>query len=373
MIPFFSLLFLLPLASFADDCDLLPVEKSAGNAIVITAAGEKSVLDENSSLAKGDSLATGKLAWVELRLCDGSALKVGEKSKFKFEDAAKEADGFAGWAFELLKGSLLAAVQGEQKSDKVKLRVRTPTASIGVRGTEFLVESDDAEGTSLHTIEGEVLLGAQEDFDQLRDLKGNELASKFESVPKEKMSRIARGEKRAAKAAAFTLASLQQKKTELFEHRIALLKRSEAVKVVAKARKKLNERTMNANNGKQKDPDKAGVESSSSEKMPGAAVKTKEMREEKAEERKEKRDEKMEEKPQEKSKDLTERFEEMVKNKKPSDNPGASGAPPGVPTGFNKMGKMGNPGGQGQGQGQGQRRKGQGGGGLGGGQRRGGN
>lgn len=271
------------------------------------------MLDEESTLSIGDTVVTGKSAWVELRLCDGSAIKVGEKTKFKFEDSAKESDSFTGWAFSLLKGSLLAAIQGEEKSDKVKLRVRTPTASIGVRGTEFMVESDDAEGTSLHTLEGEVLMGTPEDYEQLRELKGPALAEKFEAVPKERMSRIARGEMRPVKAMAFRVAELRQKRVNFFERKLAVLNRPEAMKRMAVARQKFTERRMNANaQNKRKDADGFAGAKPAGATRPGALEKKeerKERREEKKEERKEQRQEKRE--GSGKAVNFTDRFEKM--------------------------------------------------------------
>ena len=382
----------------AEDCDILPVEKTAGNSIVVSAAGEKSVLDEDSMLALGDSIVTGKSAWVELRLCDGSAIKVGEKTKFKFESSAKEAEGFAGWAFGLLKGSLLAVVQGEANSDKVKLRVRTPTAALGVRGTEFMVDSDDAAGTSLHTIEGEVLLGTAEDFDQLPELKGPALAEKFEAVPKEQMSRIALGEMRPLKAMAFKLAELRQVRGSFFERKLAVIQRPEAMKkMIAARQRRMQRQQMNAKGeNKQKETDF----SATGDSMPGMAGKPaqerKEQREERKQEREEKREERKDLREERKEKreekrgdsmgakdkpltadngdgktvDLTSRFENLIKNKSPRQTQNFQGkaeerTAPGSTQGNNRKKWKGNGqgGGQGQGQGQGQRSNGQGGGG----------
>lgn len=230
------LLVLLPISALAEDCELIVAENAEGASITIAADGAKAELEIGDGIGTGESIATGKSAWVDLRLCDGSGLRVGESSKFKFETAAKAEEGFTGWAFELIKGSLLALVEGEEKKETVKMRVRTKFASIGVRGTEFLVETDETEGTNVHTVEGEVLMGAASDFEPLGTLRGEALQGRFEAVAKESMSRIAKGEARPRKAAHFALAEFRQLRQPFFQRRIARVERGEAMKRIGQAR-----------------------------------------------------------------------------------------------------------------------------------------
>jgi hypothetical protein len=239
----FFLLFLLPSVSFAaepEDCSSLLVENAEGASIVISAAGEKAELEIEQTIAKGESVATGKEAWVDLRLCDGSGLRVGERSKITFEEAlARNETSLVAWAFGLLKGSLLATVLGEEKPGQVKMRVRTPTAALGVRGTEFLVDAEDGGDTVVHTMEGEVLMGKREDYDALVKPGFADFQDRFEAVRGEKFSRVGRGDVRPAKAREFRPQELREKRREHFQ-RILERRKPEAVRErMRKARERM--------------------------------------------------------------------------------------------------------------------------------------
>jgi hypothetical protein len=188
-----------------EQCQLAIVDELEGDVTLLSSDGNSRTLLKDGAIQPGDQLNTAGGAWSDLRLCDGTALRVGENSRFYYEGADNERESFAAWAFRLVSGSLRAAVVSSEGGDRVKLRVRTPSAAMGVRGTEFVAETSDAgnQETQLHTLEGEVLMGPEKDFDKLGTLRGEELSRQFEPVGKEKMSLIHAGEKRALPAAAF--------------------------------------------------------------------------------------------------------------------------------------------------------------------------
>jgi len=209
-------------ASEKEECQIALIEESAGNSIVVSADGKKTEVNEGLTLSLGDLLVTGNDAWVDLRLCDGTGLRVGEKAKFYFEGVGDKGDSLFSWAFSLVRGSLFATVTGDGKGDRVKFRVRTPSAALGVRGTEFVIDADDApeKETRLHTVEGEVLMGRAGDFDKLGELRGAALSENFEPVSKEKMSRIRKGEGRAQPAADFKLGDFRKARKNFFERKL---------------------------------------------------------------------------------------------------------------------------------------------------------
>ena len=217
------LLFLLaPALAFADErleCQLAIAEEVFKKVDVVTPEGEVSELNVGQAIQPGDLVRTDLGAWVDLRLCDGSGLRVGENSKFYYEGVDRERESFVSWAFRLVRGTLLAAVVGDGQGDRVKLRIRTPSASMGVRGTEFVVDAeDDGDAqTALHTLEGEVLIGAEADFDKMGSLHGTELLQEFEPVAKEKMSQIRRKEAKPLRAAAFKTWEFRAERRALFE------------------------------------------------------------------------------------------------------------------------------------------------------------
>ncbi len=204
------------MAADTSECRIALVEDSGGASIVVTAEGSKAPLENGKPLALGDLLSTGSDAWVDLRLCDGSVLRIGENSRFYFEGVTGDSEDLLSWAFRLVQGSVYAAVTGTNSGQRVKLRVRTVSAALGVRGTEFVVDTDAEKATTLHTFGGEVLMGGAGDFDKLSELHGAELTAKFEAVGKEQVSSIHRGEMRPARAASFKIGEFRNARKAFF-------------------------------------------------------------------------------------------------------------------------------------------------------------
>ncbi len=237
----FASAFVSSAAHASGDCEAIAAEKVEGGAKALGLSGERP-LEAGGFLAKGEAVETGAGAWVDLRLCDGTGLRVGESSRMSFDEALSQNEaGFVGWAFELLRGSMLGVVTGGSKGSEVKLRVRTPTASVGVRGTEFLLEAGDGEETSLHTMEGEVLLGARDDFEKFRNPQGAGFSERFQKVGKEFSSRIRKGEGRPAGVKRFQLQEIRQKRPGLFKQQIQKMKREEVTQRWRQARQKFQE------------------------------------------------------------------------------------------------------------------------------------
>lgn len=90
---------------------------------------------------KGDSLVTGKTGRIGVTFNDNSRFAAGpnsrvEVSEFQFNDTTHKGQ----FITRVDKGSV-AIVSGKiAKSDRNAMRVRTPTALLGVRGTRFVVE-----------------------------------------------------------------------------------------------------------------------------------------------------------------------------------------------------------------------------------------
>jgi len=210
------------LADEREECQIALVEDLAGTADLVNPAGDKSALFAGGSVQPGDLVHTAPGSWCDLRLCDGSGLRVGEDSRFYYQGADNVRESFVSWAFELARGSLRAAVVGNGKSESVKVRVRTRSAALGVRGTELVIEAEEGGRveTALHTLEGEVLMGAREDFESLATLRGSELLSHFEPVGAERMSVIRAGEAHPLKAGKFQLWEFKAGRKGLFEREL---------------------------------------------------------------------------------------------------------------------------------------------------------
>ena len=102
------------------------------------------VLDVGSDIQIGDTVTTGPAGQVQIRFSDKTELVVGPRSRLVIEDYLLRADGSAGkFAINALSGTFRFATGTAAKD---RYLIKTPTGTIGVRGTEFDFNVDE-EGT----------------------------------------------------------------------------------------------------------------------------------------------------------------------------------------------------------------------------------
>jgi len=115
----------------------------------------KKRLGLSTSLFAGDRVFTKLESRVELKMFDGSIIKVGENSLFTIEEMKKE-DESSSMSFGLSFGNVWAKFKKIFSSSSSR-DISTPTAVVAVRGTEFGVEVDPATGkTKVKVKEGRV-------------------------------------------------------------------------------------------------------------------------------------------------------------------------------------------------------------------------
>lgn len=104
-----------------------------------SAAPATRALSVGSELSQGDLVRTGKDGRAQIRFSDGGLVSLQPGTDFRIDeyrfDAATERSFFS-----LLRGALRSATGAIGKRDRENYRLRTPTATIGIRGTEFLAE-----------------------------------------------------------------------------------------------------------------------------------------------------------------------------------------------------------------------------------------
>lgn len=107
------------------------------------------------ALEPGDRLETGAEARVDLRLDDGSLITLAADTSFRLEDYRHEPEGEAPGLglFELSKGGFRAVTGALTQRPGHRVEVRTPVATIGVRGTEFTGELSE-DGLDVAMLEG---------------------------------------------------------------------------------------------------------------------------------------------------------------------------------------------------------------------------
>ncbi len=152
------LLFLLPTLTLA-------VERGPFIAEVVRIRGEATQLSPGARIAKvveiGDkfiedtSIVTGPKSFLKIKFVDNSEMNVGPESKIVIAEMKRESPG----VISLLKGRIRTEVQKDATSTTNKLFIKTRTAAMGVRGTDFqTIYNPDNKMTSLLTYRGEVAM-----------------------------------------------------------------------------------------------------------------------------------------------------------------------------------------------------------------------
>ena len=93
-------------------------------------------------LRSGERIATGKDGAASVVLNDGTVLTLGpnttaDLSQFQFDTTTQQGN----FVLELLQGSVRVVTGLLSKLNPDRFKVKTPTAVVGVRGTDFIVEA----------------------------------------------------------------------------------------------------------------------------------------------------------------------------------------------------------------------------------------
>jgi hypothetical protein len=111
------------------------------------ADGTVKVLAAKSEVESGDTLVSEKNTYAQIRFIDNSEITLRPGTTFKIDnfayDAGKPEEDSA--AFSLVKGGLRSITGLLGKRNKEKFQLKTPAATIGIRGTTFIAQwVDDA-------------------------------------------------------------------------------------------------------------------------------------------------------------------------------------------------------------------------------------
>jgi len=125
-----------------------------------TVNGKKAKVKRNQWLPEGAQVSTSKGSFAKLLFIDRSSINVGPSSTMKIETFPKNKAGI----ISLVKGKIRSKVSknymDNKETNKSKLFIKTKTAAMGVRGTDFQVSfNEENQATSLVTFEGAVAMG----------------------------------------------------------------------------------------------------------------------------------------------------------------------------------------------------------------------
>lgn len=152
----FAAMLLLAAPSFA-------VERAA---VVLFSQGNVNASSENSSrplskgddVVAGDTIHTGSNGRIQMRFTDGGLVSLTPNSSFAVEEYTQpSANSEGSLSFGLIKGGLRTLSGSIGKTNPSNYQMKTPVATLGIRGTQFIVQID-GEITRVHVGEGGVYL-----------------------------------------------------------------------------------------------------------------------------------------------------------------------------------------------------------------------
>jgi hypothetical protein len=131
------------------------VEFSIGQVSGIDSAGKQRRLVKGSTLSAGDTVRTGR-GRAQIRFTDGSYTSLQPNTVFRIDDYhydAKRKEESVSF-FSLLKGGLRTITGLVGKLRKKAYQLRTPVATVGIRGTEYLAVVGNS--LTVHVGDGEI-------------------------------------------------------------------------------------------------------------------------------------------------------------------------------------------------------------------------
>ncbi len=135
------------LGVFASEIGKIVIAK--GSVSVIDQAGEVHEGKQLYELSIGDKIQTGSSSYVKLLMKDDSVFQVGPNSEFALENFDFKNKNERTAVYNLAKGQLRSWFV--HKSPEKTLTIKTPTASMGIRGTEILTDVYKDDGGQFKT------------------------------------------------------------------------------------------------------------------------------------------------------------------------------------------------------------------------------
>ena len=140
---FTSLALLTSSSAFANDVGVVKISKGTA---AIERAGQRLPAPVGAKVREGDVVVTGADGSVGITFSDNTLLSIGPDSRLSIDRFAFDPTTHKG-AFEASLGKgTLAGVSGKiAKQSPDAMKVKTPAALLGVRGTEFVIRTGDPQ------------------------------------------------------------------------------------------------------------------------------------------------------------------------------------------------------------------------------------
>jgi hypothetical protein len=134
---------LLSINAWSEDGLIGRVTKLRGNVVKIHGDNQV-ILKEGDSLFSGDEIHTQSGSFIKVIMRDDTVFQLGAKSSFKFGEFSFKTKEDRHAVYNLMQGKLRSLFTVPAKEGALKLN--TPTASMGIRGTEILSDVYKIDG-----------------------------------------------------------------------------------------------------------------------------------------------------------------------------------------------------------------------------------
>ena len=135
-----GVLLLVPLPSFAKVGE---ITKQTGQDASISRDDDTIITDEGTGINMNDAITTSK-AKLELTFDDDTKVRITKQSKLIIDDFVYDANSGTGkLAMNVAMGTVRYASGAISRNSRQNVRLRTPTATIAVRGTDFTMTVDE--------------------------------------------------------------------------------------------------------------------------------------------------------------------------------------------------------------------------------------
>jgi len=127
-------------AASADEAAIAQIKTAAG-AVFVVRDGKRIPVKPGEPLFEKDVLETDADGTIGVTFTDNSVLSLGPNSEAALAEYSFDSSNFKGAMLTDMRKGTLSMVSGDiARSSPAAMKVRTPTAILGVRGTSFAVE-----------------------------------------------------------------------------------------------------------------------------------------------------------------------------------------------------------------------------------------
>ena len=127
-------------AANADNPQIAQVKTVSGQ-VYIQRGGARVTVRAGDALFEQDTIDTGADGSIGITFIDNTVMSAGPNSEIALEDYKFDSNNFKGSMLTDLRKGTLSMVSGDiAKSSPSAMKVKTPAAILGVRGTHFVVQ-----------------------------------------------------------------------------------------------------------------------------------------------------------------------------------------------------------------------------------------